>query len=146
MTGLVSPACECCHRLHSSRPFSWRSASGLAKPRPALEIDDPPAHRTVFRIDHVLPLESVVAGYPSVTARAADERSNDTVTGSDRLALQLAVNHFAALIGPDAASLHARAAFGEADRLGSEADRRPLRSGEQYCSCQFEDSRAIILT
>src|SRR5262245_20592481 len=98
MTGLVSPACESCHRLHSSRPFSLRSASGLAQPRAALEVDDPPAHCAVFRIDHVLPLEGVVAGHAGVAARASDECAHDAVTAADRLALQLAVNHIAALV------------------------------------------------
>ena len=46
---------------------------------------------------------------------------------ADELAPQLAVNHVAALVGPDAAALHACAAVGEADRLRPEPDRRPLR-------------------
>src|SRR4029077_20830191 len=104
--------------------------SGLAKPRAALEVYDPAAHRTIFCIDHVLPLESVVAGHAGVTACPADERAHDMVTSADELASQLAVNHVAALVGPDAASLHACAAVGETDRLRPEPDRRPLCPGE----------------
>ena len=71
---------------------------------------------------------------------------DDTVTSADELAPQLAVNHVAALVGPDAAALHACAAVGEADRLRSEPDRWPLCPGEQHRPCQFEDGRAIIRT
>src|SRR5262249_61058876 len=68
------------------------------------------------------------------------------VTASDRLALQLAVNHVAALVGPDTAALHACAAVGEADRMRNEPDRWPLWAGEQHRPCQIEDGRAIIRT
>src|SRR5262245_19372331 len=105
MRGLVCPACG--RRLHSSAGPSCRRGSGLAKPRPALTVDDAPAHRASFGIDHVLPLERVVAGHASVTTCPANERAHDTVTASDRLAPQLAVNHVAALVSPDAAALHA---------------------------------------
>jgi hypothetical protein len=54
------------------------------------------------------------------------------VTTSDRFAFQLAVNHVAALVGPDTAALHACAAVGKADRPRPEPDRRPLRTGEQH--------------
>src|SRR5262249_39781174 len=116
---------------HSSSESSCRSGSGLAQPRAALEVDDPPAHPSVFCIDYVLPLESVVAGHVGVATCPAKECTRDTVTASDRLALQLAVNHVAALVGPDAASLHACAAIGEPYRTRSETDRRPLRPGEK---------------
>src|SRR5262245_66030569 len=68
------------------------------------------------------------------------------VTASDRLALQLAVNHVAALVGPDTAALHAGAAVGESDRMRNEPDRWPLWAGEQHRPCQIEDGRAIIRT
>src|SRR5215475_10149538 len=108
MRGLVCPAYG--SRLHSSAGPSCRRGTSLAKPRPALEVDDPPAHRAVFGIDHVLPLETIVAGHTGVTACPANERADNMVTASDRLALQLAVNHVAALVGPDTAALHAGAA------------------------------------
>src|SRR5262245_26089939 len=109
LKGFVSPACGNWQGLHSSAGPSRRRGSSLAKPRPALEVDDPPAHRAVFGFDDVLPLETVVAGHAGVTACPANERADDMVTASDRLALQLAVNHVAALVGPDAAALHAGA-------------------------------------
>src|SRR5262245_9873998 len=68
------------------------------------------------------------------------------VTASDRLALQLAVNHVAALVGPDTAALHACAAVGEADRVRNEPNRWALCPGEQHRPCQVEDGRAIIRT
>src|SRR5262245_63593275 len=104
MRGLVCPACGSWQGLHSSAGPSCRRGSGLAKPRPALEVDDPPAHRAVFSIDHVLPLESVVAGHASVTACPAKERADDMVTAADCLAPQLTVHHVAALVGPNAAT------------------------------------------
>src|SRR5262249_57194884 len=115
---LVSPACGNWQGLHSSAGPSRMCRSSLAKPRPALEVDDPPAHRAVFCIDHVLPLKTIVAGHAGVTACPTNECADNMVTASDRLALQLAVNHVAALVGPDAAALHAAAAVGEDDRRG----------------------------
>src|SRR5262249_29881463 len=90
--------------------------------------------------------ESVVAGHAGVTACPAHEHAHDMVTTSDCLAPQLTVNHVAALVGPDAAALHAGATVGEADRLRLEPDRRTLRSSEQHRPCQFEDGRAVIGT
>jgi hypothetical protein len=68
------------------------------------------------------------------------------VTSADEFTLQLAVNHVAALIGPNASALHTRTAVGKSDRLRSEPDGRPLCAGEQQGSCQFEDRRALIRT
>src|SRR4029453_3937413 len=101
---------------------------------------------TIFGIDNVLPLESVVAGHAGVTPRPANERARDMVTRADELASQLAVNHVAALVGPDATALHACAAVGESDRLCSEPHRGPLRPGEQQRPCQFEYGRTFIRT
>src|SRR5215475_10625163 len=64
--GPVCPACD--SRLQSSAGPSCRRGSGLAQPRPALEVDHPPAQRAVVGLDHVLPLERVVASHARVTA------------------------------------------------------------------------------
>src|SRR5207244_12029630 len=117
---------------------------GFTHPRPAFDVHDPAAHRTLFCIDHVLPLETIVAGHATVTTCPANECAYDVVTTSDRLTLQLAVNHVAALVGPDASALHTCTAVGEPDRLRSEPDRRPLCAGEQHGSCEFEDGCAVI--
>jgi hypothetical protein len=55
--------------------------------------------------------------------------------------LQLAVNHVAAFVGPDTAALHTCAAVGEADRLRSEPDRRPLCPGKQQRPNQEEGAK-----
>src|SRR5262249_55438486 len=109
-------------------------------------VNDPTANRTVFGIDHVLPLETVVASHASVTARSANEPAHDMVTASDRLPLQLAVDHVAALVGPDAAALHARAAIGEPVCVPKEPDRWALWAGEQHCPCRVEDCRSVVRT
>src|SRR5262249_41640453 len=80
------------------------------------------------------------------TACPTNECADNMVTASDRLALQLAVNHVAALVGPAAAALHAAAAVGEADRVRNEPDRWPLCPGEQHRPCQVEDRRAVTRT
>src|SRR5690242_16340202 len=130
--------------LHSSGGSSCRRNFGPIKPRPALEVDDSPADRAIFRIDHVLPLETVVAGNANVTPGPTNEGADNAVATAHRFALQLAVDLIPPFVGPDAATLHAGTAIRETDRLGSETDRRPARACEQHRPGQFEDRRAII--
>src|SRR5690348_9929487 len=101
MTALVCPTCGGRHVRDSYAGPSRKRPVGLTQSRPALEVDGSPAHGTVFCIDDVLPLETVVAGNAGIPARPTNERAYDMVTSADEFAFQLAVNHFAALVGPD---------------------------------------------
>src|SRR5438477_8152550 len=110
----------------STNPFRWRCRGCgriLTEPRAAFEIDDPTAHRAVFGINHILPLEAVLAGDAHPPPRSADERADDVIPAADPLTFQFAVDHVALFVGPDASALHAVARIGEADRAGLESDR-----------------------
>ena len=57
--------------------------------RPALEADHPTAHGAIAGIDHVLPLERVLAGDATVAA-GPDEHARDAVAVADEFSLELA--------------------------------------------------------
>ena len=94
--------------------------------------DGAAADGAALALDDVLPLEGELAGQAGVAARAADHGAGHAPAGRDRLALQLAVDPVAALVGPHAMSRPRRRR-----RCRSQSPRRGTRgSGRRRSSAR----------
>src|SRR5262245_48796952 len=130
------------------RPPRWRSSltedSRHRGRHASFEADRASADRPVVGLDHVLPVELVLAGQPRVAAGAPGDRADDLAAGSDRLAAQLAEDLVAALVGPDRLAHAAGLAVGKPDDVALETDAQSPLAREQERAGQSQDRRPVI--
>src|SRR5215831_11286459 len=130
------------------RPPRGRSSrtgsSGRRRSHAPLEADRAPAHRPVIGLDHVLPVELVLARQPREAPGASGDRADDPGSGSDRLAAQLAEDLVTVVVGPHGLARAAGLAVGEPDDVTVEADTQPALAREQELAGQIEDRRPMI--
>src|SRR5215510_6161790 len=122
---------------------SRTGSPGRRRSHASLEADRAPAHRPVVGLDHVLPVELVLARQPRVAPGASGDRADDPGTGSDRLAAQLAEDLVAVLVGPHGLARPAGLVVGEPDDVSLEADAQVALAGQQHRAAEIDDRRLV---
>src|SRR5215470_1178022 len=125
------------------RPATWRCSLARGSRRRGghapLEADRAAAHAAVVGVDHVLPVELVLARQPGVASRAAGDRADDLAAGADRLAAQLAEDLVTALVGPHGLAGAAGLVVGKPDGIPLKADAQAALAGQQQRAGEIDD-------
>src|SRR5215470_2530214 len=131
------------------RPATWRCSLARGSRRRGghapLEADRAAAHAAVVGVDHVLPVELVLARQPGVASRAPGDRADDLAAGPDRLAAQLTEDLVTTLVGPHGLAGAASLVVGEPDRIPLKADAQAALAVQEQRAGEIDDRRLVTM-